>query len=362
MSKVLTDDNAASSPAQEQAPSLDEIVGSFTGAVRDEYDLRGLNAALALRDKDTTKPDVTADSSPAKPAAPSQEDEAQTETDSGPDETQPKTRQDRNWVQIRKELAVAKAKLEIYESERAVSRSSAPATTVEETALPAGTPKRPEFPDIDQFDSTADWKKAVKQYETEKEKYDDWKLEQRLQRDVESRQAETRHSGWSEQVNAGKSKYKDFEAVAFNEKTPASDTMILRMQGHKNGAEIAYYLGQHQDEASRLAELTDIPGIQTPEQYRQLVRRAETDAKAAKLLARADAIVDLEFQRIAETLSKSPAAPAKPKAPLPKPTSEVSVQSRGSAATDDEAEAVRTGNQEAFEAIRNRKALAKAGV
>ena len=52
-----------------------------------------------------------------------------------------------------------------------------------------------------------------------------------------------------------RSKYEDFEQVAYNPKLPITDVMAQTIQASDNGPDIAYYLGTNPKEADRIARL-----------------------------------------------------------------------------------------------------------
>jgi len=60
-----------------------------------------------------------------------------------------------------------------------------------------------------------------------------------------------------------RSKYEDFEQVAYNPKLPITDVMAQTIQASDNGPDIAYYLGTNPKEADRIARLQ--PFLQTKE-------------------------------------------------------------------------------------------------
>jgi len=96
----------------------------------------------------------------------------QTEAASAPAATeQSKTKQtrDRDWNAVKaqlaekdRELIAAKAKLEVFERQSAVSRPSAPTATETQPQADVPADERPEFPDINAFDDPAKFNEAVK--------------------------------------------------------------------------------------------------------------------------------------------------------------------------------------------------------
>lgn len=67
------------------------------------------------------------------------------------------------------------------------------------------------------------------------------------------RQQET--SDKEEMLSPGKAKYANFDDVVRNQNVPITDTMVYSMLAVNDGHEVAYYLGNHPDEAYRIAQL-----------------------------------------------------------------------------------------------------------
>src|SRR5260370_4901121 len=114
---VSTSNTESTQPAPGRTgPSYQERADRLTGKARDHYRLTG--DLTAAERKQTKTSDAPADSSTAteEPGPP----RVQTEPASGPGEPKP-SRQDRDWVNLRKknadnerELTAVKAKLEVY--------------------------------------------------------------------------------------------------------------------------------------------------------------------------------------------------------------------------------------------------------
>jgi hypothetical protein len=68
-------------------------------------------------------------------------------------------------------------------------------------------------------------------------------------------------SAWNERVSAAQQKYPDFDEVARNPdlRIPAGSYVADAVVTREDGAEIAYYLGKHPEEAARLAAMV-VPG------------------------------------------------------------------------------------------------------
>lgn len=77
--------------------------------------------------------------------------------------------------------------------------------------------------------------------------------------EAERQQADALRTSWETKREAALSKYEDFVEVAESPSVPISDAMALVIMNSDDGAEIAYYLGKHPDEAAKIAGMV-IPG------------------------------------------------------------------------------------------------------
>lgn len=332
---------AATEPSVPAPNSVEARVDALSGEARSQYRLTGDLAAAENFGKPAPTNSDAPEKAPAapstapteQPAAPADEaDEAPTEPESGPGEKsqQKPDRQPRDWATLRREHAKLKAQLEFAQGELARSRTSAPAAPETPKLAPPIQTRRPEFPDIDKYETTAAYNAAIRKYEADTEAYFEQKIEAKLGAVETSRQSQTVAKQWSEQEAAATAKYKDFEQVAYNPDTPASLTMIQTLRAHKSGAELAYWLGKNPAEAQRISDLTDFAG--TFKSYADIEAAASANPRLAMELGRKLARVELEFEKIAASLDSSqsgpPAVPAGTRPPM-KPTSEVSVVPRG---------------------------------
>jgi hypothetical protein len=79
-----------------------------------------------------------------------------------------------------------------------------------------------------------------------------------MQAERDSMQAESaamRRAAWTEQVEAAKAVYADFEAVAFAGDVPLSKTMEDVILSSNQGADVAYFLGVNRSEAARISRM-----------------------------------------------------------------------------------------------------------
>lgn len=92
-------------------------------------------------------------------------------------------------------------------------------------------------------------------YEDYVEALTDWKLEKREALRRQEAEKETRTQTVKTQVEAARAKHADYDQVVTNDVT-VSPAMAEMMVGSEHGAEIAYYLGKHRDEAAKIAKMS----------------------------------------------------------------------------------------------------------
>lgn len=123
-----------------------------------------------------------------------------------------------------------------------------------EQRLKVATPMPPaELPPQEQFESTEAYAQALAEQ----------KAAQLLaRREAERQQAEALES-YHEREEEARSKYEDFEQVAYNPRLPITQVMAETIQASDVGPEVAYYLGSNPKEADRIAKLS--PFLQAKE-------------------------------------------------------------------------------------------------
>jgi len=356
MSKELQQPDAPAI-ATDEPPSLSDRVKGLSEAGRAEWQLHGdIDAAERI---DSKTSDAPAAPSPApEPAA----SPGETGEEPGPSEQEPQPKKERSNRQWRNEVVKLKdaeiqrlqRELDQAKRESAERRPSAPPAEKPPEAEP-GRPKRPRMRDFDgQPNALDNYEAALDAYETARDK---WRDDSHSQ----TRQLETVESRWQEQQTGAKAKYKDFEQVAFSDDVPASFSSIPRLKQRADGAEIAYYLGKNKEVATKIAELSHIPGIDTPEKYRDFLRRSMTDPQVAGLRARAEALADFAFDQISAEL-RAPAASTRngPSAPRPRPSSEVAVEGNGRVVSDPKKEAAVRKDFVTYERLANEEDIRRA--
>jgi hypothetical protein len=103
-------------------------------------------------------------------------------------------------------------------------------------------------PPVDQFESPEAYADALA-YQ---------KAEQLLAQREEARQQSAILESYHEKEEEARTKYDDFEQVAYNPKLPITNVMAQTIQASDAGPEVAYYLGANPKEADRISRLAPI--------------------------------------------------------------------------------------------------------
>ena len=103
-------------------------------------------------------------------------------------------------------------------------------------------------PPVDQFESPEAYADALA-YQ---------KAEQLLAQREEARQQSEILESYHEKEEEARTKYDDFEQVAYNPKLPITNVMAQTIQASDIGPEVAYYLGANPKEADRISRLAPI--------------------------------------------------------------------------------------------------------
>jgi hypothetical protein len=96
-------------------------------------------------------------------------------------------------------------------------------------------------------------------------KLQDWNLDQRDQKkqretaqQTEARADAERGREWQTELAAARERYEDYDDVALTEMPINRATHNAIVEGGRDGAELAYYLGQHRDEAAEIFKLSPV--------------------------------------------------------------------------------------------------------
>lgn len=138
------------------------------------------------------------------------------------------------------------------------------------TPTEAARPKREEFADPDDYQvALTDWaaerhaKRIAADFRAQQEEQRR-EAEATAARQRQEEQQRTVHQGYQTRRAEFMKEHPDYIEVAENEGTPASGPMLQVLLTHDHGPAIAYWLGQNQDEAARIANLPD-PAMQLVE-------------------------------------------------------------------------------------------------
>tara|TARA_R110002126_G_scaffold38752_1_gene115472 strand:+ start:952 stop:1737 length:786 start_codon:yes stop_codon:yes gene_type:complete len=170
--------------------------------------------------------------SPAPEQAPTAEPVAAEAT--APENEQPNEQQSKTFTQEELDAIVGKRLArEQRKWEREQTRRAQPAPTAAE------------LPPVENFDSVDAYADALAER----------KAEELLARRELERQQMDFLDAYHDREEDARSKYDDFEQVAYNPKLPISNAMAETIQASDIGPDIAYYLGSNPKEAARIAAL-----------------------------------------------------------------------------------------------------------
>lgn len=179
--------------------------------------------------------------SPAPEQAPTAEPVA--EVTSAPENDQPTEQQTKTFTQEELDAIVGKR---LAREQRKWEREQARKAQI------APTPA--ELPPVENFDSVDAYADALAARKAE---------ELLAKRELERQQMDVLEA-YHDREEEARSKYDDFEQVAYNPKLPISNAMAETIQASDIGPDIAYYLGSNPKEAARIAALNS-PIIQAKE-------------------------------------------------------------------------------------------------
>ncbi len=354
---VVATEEATPAAKEAAGPSFKDHVASLTGAQRDHWQLTG---------ELPEESDVKAESSTATEESESSADEAGTDkTEAAPDPAGKKEQHKgprTSWGELREAKARAEARAELLEQQLAESRKSPPAKEEPKVEAARVDPARPKRPRMDDpaFDTVEKYEAAMDAYEEAKDRYSAQTVEQRENQRKQEFEFKSASEKWESIKESGRTEYKDFEAVAFNPKVPASLAAIVELQSREDGHKLMYHLGKNPELAKELAELTDIPGPYKT--YAELTAQALKDPQFALQLGEKRGIAKAEIARIAKTLGSRKATPSKETiARQAKPSGEIAVEPNASPAEDELTEAIKSRNQSAYNRIMNKREMAGAG-
>lgn len=176
---------------------------------------------------------------------------------------------------VKKRLAKEARRLERQIEERL--RSELPRREPESRPTEAPKVEAQGKPVLKDFASYEDWVEAVSTWNADRRFEERVKAEsERARKSEEAQIANDRSRYFQERVvEKGRDLYEDFEDVALNDKLPITDAMAITLAESDQGPVVAYYLGEHPEEAARISKLSP------PNQVRELDKIAATLSKPA---------------------------------------------------------------------------------
>lgn len=131
----------------------------------------------------------------------------------------------------------------------------------------------PGAPTLDQFDNFEDYMSARVAFEAERVVETRLGKVQQAEAQRKAQEAQSRVlTSWQDKQAAAADKYADFEEVVGESDAPVTQAMSQAIVESEAGADIAYYLAQHPDEAKRIAQLSPV---------RQIAEIGKLEAKAS---------------------------------------------------------------------------------
>ena len=105
-----------------------------------------------------------------------------------------------------------------------------------------------ELPPVDSFESPEAYAEALAEQ----------KAEELIARREQAKQQAQLIESYHDKEEEARTKYDDFEQVAYNPKLPITDVMAQTIQASEVGPDVAYYLGTNPKEAERISRLSPL--------------------------------------------------------------------------------------------------------
>ena len=305
----------STTPLEPAGPSRSDRIKALTGKARDHYQRTGnveqAEAKMARAAERAAETNSGAES-------------AQTEGVSEPPPLEQQPRASRNEHNFRKvkqeldakdrELIAARAKLELYERQSAAGGPSAPATERQPEKPATSEDPRPEVPDIDAFDDPKKYNAAVKEWQKKDTEWINRQFDRKLTGEQQRQQSQQSSQKWTEQIDSARKIHKDFDTVALSDKTPVSYATMALIQGMADGALRSYALGRNIEVATKIAELTHIPGENQHKDFASFMKWVKADPDRAMLYGEKLATARSELAKLSIPRASGNAAP--PQKPL----------------------------------------------
>jgi hypothetical protein len=143
------------------------------------------------------------------------------------------------------------------EAEARAERAEREAATLREQAQAKAKEGGESEPRLDQFDDYEDYVRAVSRWEARQAAVaaQSEALEARQKAAAEDRKARIT-AEYQAKADIAREKFSDFDAVAYRQDVPVSQTMVEAIMESELGAELQYFWGQNPEEAARIAVLS----------------------------------------------------------------------------------------------------------
>ena len=312
MKDVISAEAVAASAAEPIAPaepsSFRELRASWTPEQKTKWDMTGEEPEPSPA-KPAEKKEPEPPPAEVKPDAGTGEEDQDHEPELfGTPEQQKSQRQ--AFSRMRREKAELKAENKLLREQRA-EKPAAPAAAPKAEVKTKPTLEAPKRPRLS--DAKYDVENGIALYDADSDEYEQksrefYRAQAQAERETETQAKSQREVAqqWEADTKEMRTEHPDFDKVAFSPNTAASDVMLGVLTSMKGGARVCYHLGLNTDLAKELAEATHIPGFQN---YQEIVQAAESDAKIARALGAAEALVKAEAKRILAGSKKDDPAP-----------------------------------------------------
>lgn len=156
-------------------------------------------------------------------------------------------------------------------------------------------PKRDDFQDYDEYLTAMASYRAISALDArDKRKIEEQaKQSETALQTLSQREQQELAASWADQVADARSKYADFEAVAYSPNVTITEQMVRVMADSEAGADIAYHLGQHPEKAASISRMQPL--------------------EMARAIGRLEATVTLP-RAPRQTNAPDPVSPVRPKA------------------------------------------------
>ncbi len=211
---------------------------------------------------------MTEEQKPADPAGSEEvidqvegQDEGQTAEEGKPTEEEKEAERKRESAKERREREKAyKARLkeERDEAERAAKAAEARASRILEAGKVIEAPKESDFTDYTEFVAAkAVWDYGRKAAERDAGQITEEAKAAKARADaIRAEEDRVRKMAWAEQVAQAKSRYADFEQVAYT--APIADHIAEIVMQSEDAADVAYYLGQNRELSLSLSRMSPL--------------------------------------------------------------------------------------------------------